>query len=174
MRINGCGVFMIPLLLLLTVFLGYSIRSAPWCREHGSKDESYYTLILIIRTAILADTRVPQKRHFRPASAHFIMKRQPPGIITIWLLIGALFRTWMNMNRNLLLLGRFFTANCQFNYTGSLFIENHGPMNTNQIDVVIMWAIIPLLLFKVIHRIRLLDLLSTKDSHHSRSEVWLT
>ena len=51
-------------------------------------------------------------------------------------LIGALFRTWMNMNRNLLLLGRFFTANCQFNYTGSLFIENHGPMNTNQIDVV--------------------------------------
>ena len=80
MRINGCGFFMIPLLLLLTVFLGYSIRSAPWCREHGSKDESYYTLILIIRTAILADTRVPQKRHFRPASAHFIMKRQPPGI----------------------------------------------------------------------------------------------
>ena len=86
-------------------------------------------------------------------------------------LIGALFRTWMNMNRNLLLLGRFFTANCQFNYTGSLFIENHGPMNTNQIDVVIMWAIIPLLLFKVIHRIRLLDLLSTKESRHSRSEV---
>ena len=71
---------MIPLLLLLTVFLGYSIRSAPWCREHGSKDESYYTLILIIRTAILADTRVPQKRHFRPASAHFIMKRQPPAV----------------------------------------------------------------------------------------------
>ena len=84
MRINGCGVFMIPLLLLLTVFLGYSIRSAPWCREHGSKDESYYTLILIIRTAILADTRVPQKRHFRPASAHFIMKRQPPGSIPIY------------------------------------------------------------------------------------------